>query len=125
MAIRDTLRKNAAPLLAPDELLQAILPAQTTSQYFSLLSFWIIVFRNSYRVIVVTDRRILVCGSGRFRVTPVKGVLRELPRSIVIGPAHGLWYRFDVLGEKMYVNRRFFKDVEAADGASRYAAPGL
>ena len=121
MAIRDTLRKNAAPLLAPGETLQAIFPAQTTSQYFSLLSFWIIIIRNSYRVIVVTDRRILVCGSGRFRVTPVKGVLRELPRSITIGPAHTLWYRFDSLGEKMYVNRRFFKDVEAADGASGYA----
>ncbi len=51
----------------------------------------------------------------------MKRVLRELPRAITIGPAHGLWYRFDSLGEKMYVNRRFFKDVEAADGASGYA----
>jgi hypothetical protein len=52
----------------------------------------------------------------------VKGILRELPRSIIIGPAHGLWYRFDSLGEKMYVNKRFFKDVEAADRSSGYAA---
>ncbi|HEY3926087.1 MAG TPA: hypothetical protein VGL75_16100 [Acidothermaceae bacterium] len=122
MAIRDTLRKNAAPLLAPGETVQAIFPAQTTSQYFALLSFWIIIFRNSYRVIVATDRRILVCRSGRFRVTPVKGVLRELPRSTTIGPAHGLWYRFDSLGEKMYVNLRFFKDVEAADRSWGYPA---
>jgi len=115
MAIRDTLRRNAAPLLAPDETVQAIFPAQTTSAYFALVSYWIIVFSNAYRVIVVTDRRILVCRSGRFRITPVKGVLREVPRGVTIGPAHGLWYRFDVLGEKLYVNRRFFKDVETAD----------
>jgi hypothetical protein len=125
MAIRDTLRRNAAPLLTPGESVQAIFPAQTTSAYFALLSYWIIILSKAYRVVVVTDRRILVCRSGRFRITPVKEVLREVPRSVTIGPAHGLWYRCDVLGEKLYINRRFFKDIETADGTSPYAAPGI
>jgi hypothetical protein len=123
MAIRDTLRRNAAPLLAPGETVQAIFPAQTTSAYFALLSYWIIVFSDAYRVVVVTDRRILLCRSGRFRVTPVKGVLREVPRSVIIGPATGLWYRCDALGEKLYINRRFFKDVEIADSSARGVNP--
>lgn len=115
MAIRDTLRKNAQHLLQPGEEIQAVIPAQTTSQYFALISYWIIILSNAYRVIVVTDRRILVCRSGRFRLTPVKEVVHELPRQSMIGPATGLWYRTDSLGERLYINRRFFKDIEAAD----------
>jgi hypothetical protein len=65
MAIRDQIRANAAPLLQPGEEIEAVIPAQTVSQYFSLISFWIIVVSNAMRVIIVTDRRILLCRSGR------------------------------------------------------------
>lgn len=116
MAIRDKIRANAAPFLEPGEVVQAVIPAQTTSQWFALISYWIIIFSNAYRVVVVTDRRILVCRSGRFRMTPVKEVLRQLPRATVIGPPSGLWYRCDHLGERLYINKRFHKDVRAADG---------
>src|ERR1700691_1978985 len=111
MAIRDKLTANAAPLLAPGEEIQAVIPAQTISQYFVLISYWIILASNALRVVVVTDRRILLCRSGRFRMTPVGEVLAELPRQTVIGPAHGLWYRTDALGGRLYINRRFHKDV--------------
>src|SRR6266508_3027723 len=104
MAIRDTMRANAAPLLQPGETIQAIFGAQTTSQYFALLSYWIIIFSNAYRVVVVTDRRILVCKSGRVTTTPVKDGLRELPRNTKIGPASGLWFRCESLGERLYIN---------------------
>lgn len=117
MALRDKLRANAAPLLQPGENIQAIFCGQTTSQYFALISYWIILFTNAYRVVVVTDRRILVCKSGRFRITPVKAVLRELPRNTRIGPPSGLWWRCETLGERLYINKRFHKDVNAADAA--------
>jgi hypothetical protein len=123
MAIRDKLKVNAAPLLQPGEVIQAVIPAQTTSQYFALISFWIIILSNAYRVIVVTDRRILLCRSGRFRVTPVKEILQELPRQTVIGPAHGLWYRTEALGPRLYINFRWAKDIEIAD-AGAYPSPG-
>lgn len=88
------------------------------------ISYWIIVFSNAYRIIVATDRRIVVVRAGRFSMTTAQEVLRELPRHTQIGPPAGLWYRTDALGEKLYVNRRFFKDVEAADGlAGAPAAP--
>lgn len=115
MAIRATIRANVAPHLQPGEVIEAVIPAQTTSQWFALVSYWIIILRNSYRIVVATDRRILVCRSGRFRTTPVKEVLRELPRATRIGPPSGLWYRCDSLGERLYINKRFHKDVIAAD----------
>jgi hypothetical protein len=116
MAIRDKLRNNAMPLLQPGETLQTVIPAQTVSQYFALISFWIIIFKNAYRNLVVTDRRILLCRSGRFSLSPVKEVVSEFPRGTRIGPTHGLWYRCDAFGDKIYIHKRFFKDVAIADG---------
>jgi hypothetical protein len=80
-----------------------------------LISWWIIVIRNSFRVVVVTDGRILVFRSGRFRMTPVKELRHELPRNTRIGPAKGLWFRCESLGERLYIHKRFHKDVAAAD----------
>jgi hypothetical protein len=117
MAIRDKLRSKAAGYLEPDESIQAVFPAQSVSQYMAIISLWIIIAKNAYRVIVVTDKRILVIQAGRFRWTTMKAQLREIPRQTKIGPASGLWYRFDSLGERLYVHRRFHKDVAAADGS--------
>jgi hypothetical protein len=115
MAIRNQVRANAAHLLQPEETIQTVFCAQTTSQYYALLSTLIIILSDAYRVVVVTDKRILVCRSGRFRMTPVKGVIRELPRNTRIGPPSGLWWRCETLGELLYVHRRFHKDVTVAD----------
>jgi len=117
MAIRDKLSKNVAPHLHPGEQLQSVFAAQTTSQYFALLSYWIIILKNSYRVVAVTDRRILVFRAGRLSTTKVTSLVGEFPRSTKIGPASGLWFKCDSLGERLYVNKRFHKDIAAADGA--------
>jgi hypothetical protein len=115
MAIRDQLRANAAHLLESGETIQAVFCAQTTSQYYNLLSTLIIILSDAYRVVVVTDKRILVCRSGRFRMTPVKHAIAELPRNTRIGPPSGLWWRCETLGELLYIHKRFHKDVTAAD----------
>lgn len=117
MAIRDTLQANVQPHLQPGEQIQSVFCGQTTSQYFALVSIWIIIISNAYRVVAVTDRRILVFRSGRFRMTPVKALERELPRQTRIGPASGLWWRCESLGPKLYIHKRFHKDVTAADAA--------
>ena len=97
--------------------MQAVFVGQTTSQWFALISIWIIIMKSPYRVVVVTDRRILVCRSGRFRTTPVKEVVNELPRTTRIGPASGLWYKCQTLGDRLYIHKRFHKDIAAADSA--------
>lgn len=118
VALRDKLSKNAAPHLRPDEKIQAVFCGQTVNPYWIVLSFLIIVLANCYRVVVVTDQRILVCRSGRLTLSPVKEVLHELPRGTRIGAPKGLWWSTDSLGDKLYVHKRFHKDVAAADGAA-------
>ena len=110
MAIRDKLRSNAAHVLQPGEVIQAVFSATTTNPLFGLL-VWI----RGYRVVVVTDRRILVCGSGRTSGDVVTGVIRELPRNTRIGPARGLWFRCEMLGERLYIGQLFHKDIAEAD----------
>lgn len=117
MAIREQLTKNAEHLLAPGETVQHAFAAQTTSQWFALISYWIIILKNAYRAVIVTDRRIIVCKSGRLRMSPVKAVVQEFPRSTRIGPASGLWYKCETLGERLYIHKRFHKDLAAADAA--------
>ncbi|WP_030167880.1 PH domain-containing protein [Spirillospora albida] len=118
MALRDKLHANAAPHLRPGEKIEAAFCAQSVNPYWILVSYLILVFANSYRVVVVTNQRILVCRSGRMTMTPVKEVLRELPRSTRIGQPKGLWWSTDALGEKLYIHKRFHKDVAAADGSA-------
>jgi len=110
MAIRDTLRVNAAHLLKPGEVIQAVFSATTTSGWLGPL-VWI----SGYRVILVTDRRILVCRSGRFTDGPVGDVIRKLPRNTRIGPAKGMWFRCETLGERLYIGQLFHKDIADAD----------
>ena len=116
MAIRDKLRANAAHLLQPGETIQTVFCAQTVSAYFALISYWIIIFSNAYRVVVVTDRRIMVCRSGRFTITPVKASRPSYLVDQDRDPS-GLWWPCTSLGQKLYVHRRFHKDVREADAA--------
>jgi hypothetical protein len=125
MAIRDRIRANASPLLQAGEEIQAVIPAQTVSAYYALISIWLIMLLDGHRVVVVTNRRIFLCSSGRISIARVRAVLAQLPRHTAIGPPRGLWYRTDALGERLYINRRFHKDVLAADGARGDVQPPL
>jgi hypothetical protein len=118
MAIRDKMRTNAASVLQPGETIQQVVAAQAANPYWAFLSYWILLFKSSYRVVVVTDRRIVVCQAGRMSVTQIKGVLGEFPRTTQIGPASGIWYKCLTLGDPIYIHKRFHKDVAEADAAA-------
>ncbi len=118
MTIRDKMRDSATPHLQPGETIQAVLGAQAVSPYWALITYWYVLVKNASRVVVATDKRILVCQSGRMSVTVCKTVLREVPRATRIGPAHGLWHKTDALGEMLWIHKRFHKDVAAADAAA-------
>jgi hypothetical protein len=115
IAIRDKIREKAAPHLHAGEQVQAVFSAQTFSQYWAALSWLIVLFKNAYRAVVVTDHRIVVFDTGRWSMANVKSIVRELPRSTQIGPASGLWWRSETLGERLYVHKRFHKDIADAD----------
>jgi hypothetical protein len=122
VAVRDALKEKVQPYLGPGETINSIFVAQTTNPWLLVISYWIMFMKDSFRVVAVTDRRILVCSTGRMSAKEVKGVLRELPRSTTIGPAKGLWCKTDALGERMWVAKKFHKDVNQADAARQGVA---
>jgi PPOX class probable F420-dependent enzyme len=52
-----------------------------------------------------------------FSFASVEGTveLDEVPRYVQIGPPSGLWYKTEALGERMYIGKRFHKDIKNAD----------
>jgi hypothetical protein len=117
IAIRDKIIENSQQFLNPGEQVQAVIGGQTLSGYWSLLSS-LVFFWNNYRAVLATDQRIIVLHCGKMRMGKPKSLVRELPRATKIGPASGLWYKSESLGEKLYIHKRFHKDIETADRAA-------
>ena len=123
MAIRDSMRSSAAQYLQPGEPLEAVIGAQTASQWLAALTgIFIFLGLNRYRILAVTPTRILVLDAGKVSATKARGVVMELPRSTRLGPATGLWHQIPAGAETLRVHRRFFKDIETADGSLEAAA---
>jgi cytosine/adenosine deaminase-related metal-dependent hydrolase len=118
MALRDSMRESAAPYLHPGEPIQAVIGAQTASQWLAALGgIFVFLGLNRYRILVVTPARILVLDAGKTSQKKARGVVGELPRSTRLGPASGIWHTVPAGTETLRVHRRFFKDIETADGA--------
>ena len=115
MALRDTMVKKVQPHLQQGEQVQAIFGGQKITQWWILLSGLILLFANEYRTVVATDRRIIVFHGTKMSQTKIKSVAAEFPRSTQIGPPSGFWWKCESLGDKLYVHKRFHKDVVAAD----------
>ena len=116
MALRDSMRESAAQYLRPGEPIQAVIGAQTASQWLAALTgFFVFLGLNRYRILVVTPARIVVMDAGKTSMKKARGVVTELPRSTRLGPGTGLWHRVQVGQENLRIHRRFFKDLETAD----------
>ena len=87
MALRDSMRDSATQYLRPGEPVQAVIGAQTSSQWLAALTG---IFRlppfNRYRILAVTPTRIVVLDAGRSSMKKARGVVTELPRSTRLGP---------------------------------------
>ena len=118
MTLRDSMRDSAAQYLRPGEPVQAVIGAQTASQWLAALTgVFVFLGLNRYRILAVTPTRILVLDAGKVSMKKARGVVTELPRSTRLGPGTGLWHRIPAGGENLRVHRRFFKDLETADSA--------
>jgi len=123
MTIRDKLSANAQKHLKQGETIQQVMRAQTTNEV-TVSAICIDLLKHTYRVIVVTDRRIFVAMSGRFTMTPVNDIVHEAPRSTKLGPPppKGRWHKCETLGNTLYINKHFFKDIQAADAGATGAS---
>ena len=116
MALRDTMRASAAQYLRPGEQVQAVIGAQTASQWLAALTgVFVFLGFNRYRILAVTQDRILVLDAGKTSMKAARGLVTELPRATRLGPGTGIWHRVPAGGETLRVHRRFFKDLETAD----------
>ena len=116
MALRDSMRESAAQYLRPGEPIQAVIGAQTASQWLAALGgFLVFLGLNRYRILAVTPTRIVVLDAGTTSMKKARGVVTELPRSTRLGPGTGMWHQVPAGSETLRVHRRFFKDLEAAD----------
>jgi hypothetical protein len=127
MALRDAMRASATQFVAPGETIQEVFRAETGSPLvrgiangFGLIGAIIAVSFNQYRIVAVTDQRILILDAGTWSTKKARAVLDVLPRATRLGPCTGVWHAIEVPSGKMFVHRRFFKDIEAAD---RMTAP--
>jgi hypothetical protein len=122
MALRDSMRSSAVQFLQPGEQIQAVIGAQTASQWLAgLTGIFVFLGFNRYRIIAVTPSRIVVLDAGKTSMKTARGVVRELPRSTRLGPGTGMWHKIPAGDETLRVHRRFYKDLEAADSVTSVA----
>ncbi len=116
MALRDKLAERVQPYLEPGEQVQQVFMGQTgPSPLFSLISYWIVLIAGKYYIFAVTDRAILVVRASKMMPAKPKELEARLPRATQIGPVSGLWGKTTALGQRIWVNKRFHKDIDAAD----------
>ena len=122
MALRDSMRESAAQFLQPGEPIQAVIGAQTASQFVAALAgVFVFLGLNRYRIIAVTPTRIVVLDTGKVSMKKARGAVTELPRATRLGPASGVWHQIQAGGETLRVHRRFFKDLQTADSVATAA----
>lgn len=123
MALRDKLAERTQPYLEPGEEVRHVFVGQTgPSPFFAALSWLIILVAGEYFVFAVTDRAILVMKAGKLTGTRPKSLEARLPRNTQLGPVNGLWGQTSALGKRVWVHKRFHKDIAAAD--AELTAPG-
>jgi hypothetical protein len=119
MALRDKLRERVQPFLEPGEEVQAVFPAQTgpTPWLAGAFGALIYVFFAKYRIVVVTDRSIVLLRSGAFTGASPKELVARLPRDQQLGPVKGMWGKIQLDGTRHWVHKRFHGDIAQADAA--------
>jgi hypothetical protein len=115
VALRDKLAERATLMLFPGESARQVFLAQGGGSPWlvNLLGVFSAMFAKR-RIIAVSDYAIVVIEANLNGTKPVR-VLARLPRGIRLGPVRGIWSPINLGGEKLYVHRRFHKDIEAAD----------
>ncbi len=117
MALRDKIAASAAPQLRPGETVQATFIAARANPMWVAVS-WIILIAKGYYAVVATDQRILVFRTSGFAMSKLKSLQGELPRSTRFEePSGKVNTKLTLNGESVWVHRRFWGDVRAANAA--------
>jgi hypothetical protein len=115
VALRDKLRERSQPFLEPDEEIRQVFLAQAGPTPWLFVLSALLGFLMKYRVVVVTDRNVVLLRSTPWVPAKPKELVARLPRSTRFGPLSGVWAKIQLEGERYYVHKRFQKDAAAAD----------
>lgn len=85
-------------------------PFPPGSHYLPLLVWlplsWLVGFSVvSRRVVVVTDRSVVVLSAWPVGSVAPRGMVARLPRETSIGPLQGTWARVDLGGHRLWINK--------------------
>ncbi|HEV2890106.1 MAG TPA: hypothetical protein VGX28_06985 [Frankiaceae bacterium] len=119
MALRDKLTERVQPYLEPGEQVRWVFPAVggPSPWLMALAGSLLYLILTKPKIVVITDRRILVLKGNKATQSKPKGVELSGPH-VALGPLKGMWAPIQ-LGNKLYVHRRFHKDVNEYDEAFR------
>ncbi len=104
MGLQARIARATAPLLDPGEQVELGFSCRATNR--------------SLRIVVATNRRILVFRQAFLVAKPTGPPISEVPRSTQIGPPTGSVYSTDVLGVPLAIPRVSFGYVDAIDSRS-------
>ncbi|GAA4376974.1 hypothetical protein [Paeniglutamicibacter cryotolerans] len=110
MTMADKIIQRAQVHVEPGEVIQGGFAGQLT----------LLNRGGGYRIVIATNRRFMVFGSGTFSQTVIKRLIEESPRDQFLGEPSGLFYNITVGGKAMKVNFRYFDQVRAIDSALEY-----
>ncbi|MET7484711.1 hypothetical protein [Streptomyces sp. NPDC005538] len=68
------------------------------------------------RVVLATDRGLVVLEYGRFGGVKPSGVVARLPKGTGIGTLSGTWARTELAGERLWVHKKWHGDAVAFAG---------
>jgi hypothetical protein len=118
MALRDKLAERVQPLLEPGEQVQEVALSQTGPSPYLAIVTYLVFFAVKRRIIVVTDRAIVIVKAGAWTGTSAKEVIARLPRGTRLGPLSGLWAKAVINGEQQWIHKRFHGDIARADSVA-------
>ena len=83
---------------------------------FLAFALFILIFTSLYprRIILATDRGLVIIKAGRYRYTP-RAILDRLDLETKIGPLKGFWRSTVLNDRRLYVVPRTYAEVLAAD----------
>lgn len=118
------LIERVRPFLEPGEQAGYAFSGETgVKPSWRWFSFWLIV-ANRPRIIVVTDRRIIVLAGGQLRWnrTKPKKMLASVPRETRLEHGQKHWSKVAVAGQKIWLGRNCYALLDRAN-ADAYPIP--
>ena len=108
------LAEQARPFLEPGEEARYAFRVNVGKNPYGL-TWAVVVLRYQWAVLVVTDRAVLVFDTAAANAR-IRALVARLPRATPLGPAKGLLFsRRDLAGLRLWIPRRWYGDVAAAD----------